>query len=354
MMPRCSPTVRVRCRQDTGFHADLKRGAAAHFQRAGRRSRSGGAAVHTKMAILLVWFGVSCGLFLRELVPVALQAQRPAPRLRPHRWDWTRTSMPLLPSPRALPRHQHVHAWPLCGLLAITWWLVDNLVDLVRGCIQSVAFPPFTGRQLSTRVAGKVVFVTRRSSSPGSSSGATGSCRSSSSWGDPRRRPSSSPTPYPTPSSAWPSRESGGCRPAGRAIRCAPPSTSRPAIASSAGASAAWNLQLEHHLLLEARHQHSTASGHGRGGMPGAPRSRPHAADAPRRRRRARQPVRPGMERAPAQPRRRAPTGARPSRHTPHRRARLVRADLWVRAIQPRRGGRSPGGVSRTKRAEWW
>ena len=220
MTVRSSPAARVRFPQDTGFHADLKRGAAAHFERAGR-ARSGGAAMHTKTAIILAWFGVSYGLLLAVggtsgwlasalTVSLALATggigfsimhdanhgayARTTPANRAwaltldfigassHVWrfkhntlhhtyaniDGMDTDIDAAPFLRLAPsqplrffhRYQHIYAWPLYGLLAIKWWFVDDMLNLVRGRVGSVVFPRLTGRQLSTLVAGKAVFVT--------------------------------------------------------------------------------------------------------------------------------------------------------------------------------------------------
>jgi linoleoyl-CoA desaturase len=215
-----SPAARVRFPRDTGFHADLKRGAAAHFDRAGR-PRSGGAAMHLKTATILAWFVASYALLLALggtsgwvasalTVSVALATAgigfsimhdanhgaygRTAAANRAwglaldfigassHVWRFKHNTLHhtyanidgmdadidagpflrLAPTQPLRPFHrfQHLYAWPLYGILAIKWWFVDDLIDLARGRIGSVAFPRPTGRQLATVVAGKAVFVT--------------------------------------------------------------------------------------------------------------------------------------------------------------------------------------------------
>jgi linoleoyl-CoA desaturase len=215
-----SPALRVRFPRDTGFHADLKRDAAAHFERAGC-ARSGGAAMHAKTAIILAWFGASyalllalggasgwlaCGLTVSLALATAgigfsimhdashgayartdsvnrawalaldfIGASSHLWRFKHNRLHHTYANIDgmdtdidagpflrLAPSQplRSFQRFQHVYAWPLYGVLAIKWWFVDDVVDLVRGRVGSIPFPPLTVRQLATAAAGKAVFVT--------------------------------------------------------------------------------------------------------------------------------------------------------------------------------------------------
>jgi len=60
---------------------------------------------------------------------------------------------------RAFHRYQHVYAWLLYGVLAVKWWFVDDVVDLVRGCIGQLPFPRPRGRELAAFLAGKAVFL---------------------------------------------------------------------------------------------------------------------------------------------------------------------------------------------------
>jgi linoleoyl-CoA desaturase len=60
---------------------------------------------------------------------------------------------------RAFHRWQHLYAWPLYGLIAMKWWLVDDFVDVVRGRTGPFRFPRPRGRELVAFVAGKVVFL---------------------------------------------------------------------------------------------------------------------------------------------------------------------------------------------------
>ncbi len=59
---------------------------------------------------------------------------------------------------RAYHRWQHFYLWPLYGLLAIKWQLVDDFVKLVRGRISNQPFPRPRGWDLVIFVAGKVIF----------------------------------------------------------------------------------------------------------------------------------------------------------------------------------------------------
>jgi linoleoyl-CoA desaturase len=59
----------------------------------------------------------------------------------------------------AFHRYQHLYAWLLYGVLAVKWWFVDDLVDLVRGRIGQFPFPRPQGRELAAIVAGKAVFL---------------------------------------------------------------------------------------------------------------------------------------------------------------------------------------------------
>ena len=61
---------------------------------------------------------------------------------------------------RSFHRWQHVYAWLLYGVLAVKWWFVDDVVDVVRGRIGQLPFPRPRGSELVAYVAGKAVFVT--------------------------------------------------------------------------------------------------------------------------------------------------------------------------------------------------
>src|SRR5713226_7843292 len=55
-------------------------------------------------------------------------------------------------------RWQHLYLWPLYGLLAIKWQLVDDFRKLISGRISHQPFPRPTGWELVIFVAGKVIF----------------------------------------------------------------------------------------------------------------------------------------------------------------------------------------------------
>jgi len=215
-----SSAARVRFSRDTGFHTDLKRGAAAYLEGAGR-TRSGGVATHVKTAIILAWFAASYGLLLAAggtswwaasglTVSLALAtagigfsimhdanhgayARTPAANRAwalaldfiggsSHVWRFKHNTLHhtyanidgldadidaapflrLAPSQqlRSFHRFQQVYAWPLYGVLAIKWWFLDDVIDLARGRIGAVAFPRPRGRQLATLIVGKAVFLT--------------------------------------------------------------------------------------------------------------------------------------------------------------------------------------------------
>ena len=68
----------------------------------------------------------------------------------------------LTPHQRRLAYHrwQHVYLWPLYGLLAIKWQLVDDFRELISGRISTQPFPRPNGWELAIFVAGKAVFFT--------------------------------------------------------------------------------------------------------------------------------------------------------------------------------------------------
>jgi linoleoyl-CoA desaturase len=61
---------------------------------------------------------------------------------------------------RAYHRWQHFYLWPLYGLLAIKWQLVDDLRKLISGRISNQPFPRPKGWELAIFVAGKATFLT--------------------------------------------------------------------------------------------------------------------------------------------------------------------------------------------------
>jgi linoleoyl-CoA desaturase len=68
----------------------------------------------------------------------------------------------LAPSQKRLPfhRYQHIYLWPLYGLLAIKWHLVDDFVMLIRGKIGVHKFTRPRGWDLAWFVGGKLLFAT--------------------------------------------------------------------------------------------------------------------------------------------------------------------------------------------------
>jgi len=211
--------LRARFPRDDGFHADLKRGAAAYFARTGKPAQ-GGLAMHVKTAVILGWFAASYGLLLALggasawlavglTVSLALAtagigfsvmhdanhgAYSRSPRVNravgltldfigasSYVWRFKHNvhhhtyanvagldadidAEPFLrlshtQRRRALHRFQGGYAWPLYGVLALKWWLVDDVVDLVRGTIGAHPYPRPRGRELAAVVAGKVTFL---------------------------------------------------------------------------------------------------------------------------------------------------------------------------------------------------
>jgi len=57
-------------------------------------------------------------------------------------------------------RWQHYYLWPLYGLLAIKWQLVDDFRKLIRGRISNQAFPRPKGWELVIFGVGKAIFLT--------------------------------------------------------------------------------------------------------------------------------------------------------------------------------------------------
>jgi len=215
-----STSPRVRFPRDGGFHVALKDRAAAHFAAMGR-ARWGGRSMHAKTALILGWFagsyallllwgGTSAWLALALTLSVSLAtagigfsvmhdanhgAYSRSSRVN-RTWGLTldlvgassylwrfkhnvhhhtyanvdgmdadidaEPFLRLAPSQplRAFHRHQHVYAWLLYGVLAVKWWFVDDVLDVVRGRIGGrLPFPRPRGRELAALVAGKAVFL---------------------------------------------------------------------------------------------------------------------------------------------------------------------------------------------------
>ncbi|MBI3628125.1 MAG: acyl-CoA desaturase [Candidatus Rokubacteria bacterium] len=68
----------------------------------------------------------------------------------------------LTPHQKRLAYHrwQHVYLWPLYGLLAIKWQLVDDFRKLISSRISNQRFPRPAGGELAIFVAGKAIFFT--------------------------------------------------------------------------------------------------------------------------------------------------------------------------------------------------
>src|SRR5262249_13998341 len=57
-------------------------------------------------------------------------------------------------------RWQHLYMWPLYGMLAVKWQLLDDFRKLAMGQISNQPFPRPRGRDLAVFVAGKAAFFT--------------------------------------------------------------------------------------------------------------------------------------------------------------------------------------------------
>ncbi len=68
----------------------------------------------------------------------------------------------LTPHQRRLAYHrwQHLYLWPLYGLLAIKWQLLDDFRKLISGRISNQPVPGPKGRELVIFIAGKAIFFT--------------------------------------------------------------------------------------------------------------------------------------------------------------------------------------------------
>jgi linoleoyl-CoA desaturase len=211
---------RVRFARDDGFHAAVKRRAAEHFEATGR-ARWGEGAMHAKTCVILGWFagsyallllwgGTSAWLAVALTLSVALATAgigfsvmhdanhgaysrsarvnrawglaldfvggssylwRFKHNVQHHTYanvdgmDADVDAGPFLRLAgsqrlRCFHRWQHVYGWLLYGVLAVKWWFVDDVLDLVRGRIGQLPFPRPRGRELVAVLAGKAVFLT--------------------------------------------------------------------------------------------------------------------------------------------------------------------------------------------------
>ena len=202
---------------DNAFQLELRRRVAAHFRTAGRRQRDCGQ-MYVKTAILVAGFAGSYvllvfgaqtwwqGLLLAMLLGLSAagigfniqhdgshQAYSNHPWVNKlmamtleliggssYLWRWKHVVFHhtyvnitghdtdidlgmlarLTPHQKRLPFHrwQHLYLWPLYGLLAIKWQLVDDFRKLIRGRISNQPFPRPRGWELVILVAGKVIF----------------------------------------------------------------------------------------------------------------------------------------------------------------------------------------------------
>jgi linoleoyl-CoA desaturase len=214
-----TPAPRVRFPQDDGFHSDLKGRTAAYFARTGR-APTGGRAMRLKSAVILGWFAASYGLLLAfggvsawlaagltlslalamagigfavmhdanhgayspssrvnramgltlDLVGASSYVWRYKHNVQHHTYanidglDADVDGQPFLrlaPSQpaRAFHRWQHLYGWALYGVLALKWWLVDDVLDLLRGTIRGHPYPRPRGLELAAALAGKALFL---------------------------------------------------------------------------------------------------------------------------------------------------------------------------------------------------
>jgi linoleoyl-CoA desaturase len=220
MVPRMSATgLRVRFPPDEGFHADVKARVASYFERTGR-SQGGDRAMRAKTVAILGWFVGSYALllvfgaaspalaialtisvalatagigfsimhdanhgayarspgvnravgFTLDLVGASSYVWRFKHNVHHHTYanvdgmDADVDGAPFLrlaPSQRlrALHRFQHLYAWPLYGLLALKWWLVDDARDLLLGRIGAHRYPRPGGGELAGALGGKALFL---------------------------------------------------------------------------------------------------------------------------------------------------------------------------------------------------
>jgi len=202
---------------DNAFQLELRRRVAAHFRTAGRRQRDCGQ-MYVKTAILVAGFAGSYvllvfgaqtwwqGLLLAMLLGLSAagigfniqhdgshQAYSNHPWVNKlmamtleliggssYLWRWKHVVFHhtyvnitghdtdidlgmlarLTPHQKRLAFHrwQHLYLWPLYGLLAIKWQLVDDFRKLIRGRISNQPFPRPRGWELVILVAGKVIF----------------------------------------------------------------------------------------------------------------------------------------------------------------------------------------------------
>src|SRR6266508_1788904 len=175
---------------DNAFQLELRRRVAEHFRTTGRRQRDCWQ-MYVKTAILLGLFAAEIGFNIQhegghqaysnlpwsnKLMAMTLELIGGSSYL----WRWKHvvfhhtyvnitghdTDIDLGLLARLTPhqkrrryhRWQHLYLWPLYGLLAIKWQLVDDFRKLISGRISHQPFPRPTDWELVIFVAGKVIF----------------------------------------------------------------------------------------------------------------------------------------------------------------------------------------------------
>ena len=215
-MHRGPPPPRVRFEHDDGFYAALKARVGAHFEATGR-ARSGGGAMHAKTAVILGWFAASYALLLAlgalspwlavaltislalatagigfsvmhdanhgayarsrvvnrlfglalDLVGASSYLWRFKHNVQHHTYsnvdgmDADIDAAPFLrlaatQRRRGWHRWPHLYGWALYGVLALKWWFVDDVLDVVRRRIGALPVPRPRGLEAIGFVAGKL------------------------------------------------------------------------------------------------------------------------------------------------------------------------------------------------------
>jgi linoleoyl-CoA desaturase len=214
-----APEHRPKFGTDSGFQLELRRRVDALFRTSGHRERDCWQ-MYVKTAILAVAFASSYGLLVFaartwwQALPLAIllglsaagigfgiqhdgghQAYSSSPRVNAvmaatleviggssYLWRWKHVVFHhtyvnitgqdtdidigilarLTPHQKrfAFHRWQHLYLWPLYGVLAIKWQLVDDFLKLIRGRISNQPFPRPRGWDLAVLAGGKATFFT--------------------------------------------------------------------------------------------------------------------------------------------------------------------------------------------------